>query len=208
MDGSSGPVLFLGMVAFISLSGALMPGPVFATTVAKAYQDRNAGLKITLGHAIVEIPLIVAIFLGFGAVLETDQAFMVIGLVGGAFLLYMGLGMLRTKANEAQGQDTRMGSLASGLFLTAVNPYFVVWWATVGASLIAIAAGYGLIMLPLLVVVHLACDLGWLQFVSYSVNRSKGFLTGRRYQALFYICGSILIVFALYFISSSLRVAL
>lgn len=200
--------MFLGMVAFISLSGALMPGPVFATTVAKAYQDRNAGLKITLGHAIVEIPLIVAIFLGFGAVLETDQAFMVIGLVGGAFLLYMGLGMLRTKANEAQGQDTRMGSLASGLFLTAVNPYFVVWWATVGASLIAIAAGYGLIMLPLLVVVHLACDLGWLQFVSYSVNRSKGFLTGRRYQALFYICGSILIVFALYFISSSLRVAL
>jgi threonine/homoserine/homoserine lactone efflux protein len=183
MDGMTEPLLFLAMVGIISLSGALMPGPVFATTVAKGYQDRYAGLKITAGHAVIEVPLIVAIFLGFGT-------------------------MLRAKTEDALAPGSMLSPFAAGITLTAMNPYFLLWWATVGGSLIAVATGYGAIMLALLIAVHLTCDLSWLQFVSYSVNRSRGFLTGRRYRALFMICGGILVVFAAYFISSSLQAVL
>jgi threonine/homoserine/homoserine lactone efflux protein len=134
--------------------------------------------------------------------------FAAIGLIGGSFLLYMGVSMLRTKVETGQVQGSNLNSFTAGVTLTAVNPYFLLWWATVGASLIAVAAGYGAIMLVLLTAVHLACDLGWLQFVSFSVNRSKGFFTGRRYRALFAVCGSILVIFAVYFISSSLQAVL
>jgi threonine/homoserine/homoserine lactone efflux protein len=105
----SDPLLFLAMVAFISLSGALMPGPVFATTVAKGYQDMNAGLKISAGHAMIEVPLVLAIFLGFEAVLKDEVIFSIIGLVGGAFLLYMGIGMLRTRGDGVQVQGSQLG---------------------------------------------------------------------------------------------------
>lgn len=208
MDQTGDPFLFLAMVAFISLSGALMPGPVFATAVAKGYDDRNAGLKITAGHAAIEVPLIIAIFLGFEAVLKDESVFTLIGLVGGMFLLYMGISMFRTKLEGGQVQGSKLRPFTAGLVLTAVNPYFLVWWATVGASLIGVAAGYGLIMLPIFAVVHLSCDLGWLQFVSYSVNRSRSFITGKRYKLLFAACGAILVAFALYFILSSLNVML
>jgi threonine/homoserine/homoserine lactone efflux protein len=77
-----------------------------------------------------------------------------------------------------------------------------------GASLIGAATGYGLVILPLFLIVHLACDLGWLEFVSYSVNRSRRFLTGQRYRYLFIACGALLIVFAIYFIVSSVQTIL
>ncbi len=204
MDGTSDPLLFLAIVAFISLSGVIMPGPIFATTVAKGYQDPRAGLKISAGHAVVEIPLMVAIFLGFEVVLKDPSVIAAIGIIGGAFLLYMGISMLRTKTEGELVQGSKLGPFAAGITLTAVNPYFLLWWATVGASLIGIASGYGLIMLPLFAAVHLACDLGWLQFVSFSVNRSRHFLTGRRYRILFAGCGAVLVFFALYFMTSSI----
>lgn len=204
MEGTSDPLLFLAIVAFISLSGVIMPGPIFATTVAKGYQDPRAGLKISAGHAVVEIPLIVAIFIGFEAVLKDPSVFAAIGIIGGAFLLYFGISMFRTKMEGEQVQGSKLGPFAAGIALTAVNPYFLLWWATVGASLIGIASEYGLIMLPVFVAVHLACDLGWLQFISFSVNRSRNFLTGRRYRILFAGCGTVLVFFALYFIVSSI----
>ena len=53
---------FLLSVVVISLSGVMMPGPLFAVTVAKSYKSQLAGMQIALGHALVEIPLILFIY--------------------------------------------------------------------------------------------------------------------------------------------------
>jgi threonine/homoserine/homoserine lactone efflux protein len=204
VDGPSDPLVFLVMVLIVSLSGVIMPGPLFATTVAKGYQDAKAGLKISVGHAIIELPLILAIFLGAETVLRDKLVFAAIGLVGGAFLLYTAISMFRTKLEESE-VGSKSGALVAGLTLTAVNPYFILWWATVGASLVAIAAGFGLIMIPIFAAVHLTCDFAWLGFVSFSVHRSKGFLSGERYRWLFMGCGAFLVFFALYFMVSSVQ---
>ncbi len=95
MSGIEDVLLFLGMVAFVSLSGVMAPGPMFATTIAKGYNDLRAGLKISLGHAVIEIPLIAAIFLGFDTVLKNDQVFLAIGLIGGIILLILGADQIR-----------------------------------------------------------------------------------------------------------------
>jgi threonine/homoserine/homoserine lactone efflux protein len=126
MDAPTDPLMFLALVAFISLSGVIMPGPVFATAVAKGYQDAKAGLKISAGHAVIEIPLIVAIFLGFEAVLKEQAVFATIGIVGGAFLLYMGITMFRTKMEDGQIQGSKLSPFTAGIALTAVNPYFLL----------------------------------------------------------------------------------
>ena len=49
--------LFLASVLLISLSGVLMPGPLFAVTVRKAAKSKFSGALIAVGHGIVEFPL-------------------------------------------------------------------------------------------------------------------------------------------------------
>lgn len=203
MDGPTDPFMFLAWVALISVSGVVAPGPIFATTLARGLGDSRAGLRISLGHGLIEVPLIIAIFFGLMAILQDTSVLAGIGIVGGAFLLYMGVGMFRTKATGAEDHESKYGSLTAGALLTAANPYFLLWWATVGAALISMAAGFGLWMLPLFAVVHLACDFAWLQFLSFSVHRSRGLGGGKWFRALYMVCGAMLVFFALYFIYGS-----
>jgi threonine/homoserine/homoserine lactone efflux protein len=49
--------LFLSSVVLISMSGVLMPGPLFAVTIEKASKHKTAGVLIALGHGVVEFRL-------------------------------------------------------------------------------------------------------------------------------------------------------
>ena len=205
MTPADNPVLFLAAIAFVSLSGVMAPGPIFATTVAKGYGDVRAGIKIATGHAVIEVPLIVAIFLGLDTVLRNDLVFFVIGLVGGIILLYMGYDLIRTRDTQLKEADAAgKGSFLSGIVMTAANPYFILWWATVGAALIAGAVEFGLIMLPLFIIVHLACDYAWYSLVSVAVFKTKEAWSQKWHKWLFVASGAIMLFFGIYFLASSL----
>ncbi len=193
------------MVALVSVSGVIMPGPMFAATIARGYEDERAGLKISAGHAIIEAPLIAAIFLGFGTILTGNVVFTIIGIIGGLLLLYLGVSMLRTtESSLATPKANGRGSVVTGFLMTAANPYFFLWWATIGAALVASAVSFGLIMLPLFAAIHLACDFGWSGFVSFAVYRSKGLWSTKSHRYLFMGAGAVMVFFALYFLSSAI----
>jgi threonine/homoserine/homoserine lactone efflux protein len=205
VNGNEDALLFLGMVAFVSLSGVMAPGPMFATTIAKGYNDLRAGLKISFGHAVVEIPLIAAIFLGFDTVLKNDQVFIAIGLVGGVILLIFGADQIRTRHTKLIQKDDGRSSFLSGIIMTAANPYFILWWATVGATLIAGAVKFGPIMLPIFAVVHLSCDFAWNYLLSFSIYKSKTVWNQKWHRYLFVASGGIMVFFGLYFLASSVQ---
>lgn len=199
------PLIFLASVAIISLSGVMMPGPVFAATMAQGYRDKNAGLKIALGHAMVEIPLIALIFLGLATVLSQPITFTIIGLLGGTILLWMGIDMIRSRKVIVQQTDAvRRSAFLDGIFTTITNPYWLLWWATVGAALIATATTYGIFMLPIFTIVHLSCDAVWNLFLSNTVNRTKGLWDVRWHHVLIMVAGGIIVFFGIYFLASSL----
>lgn len=204
MEGLGDPLMFLGWVVVISASGALAPGPLFATAVARGLDDGRAGLKLSIGHALVEVPLILTIFLGLMVFLQDENVLAAIGLVGGSFLLHMGISMLRPQS-ETGGGDTKHGVLVSGIMLSAVNPYFLLWWATVGAALIGLAAAFGWWMIPLFAAVHLSCDFAYLGLVSYSANKGRSLFQGKWLRGLYVACGIFLILFAAYFMYGSLE---
>ncbi len=205
MTPASDPLLFLATIAFVSLSGVMAPGPIFATTIAKGYQDGKAGLKIATGHAVVELPLMAAIFFGLDTLLKNDGVFFAIGLIGGAILLYMGYDVIRTRERQVtEGVKDGKNAFVAGIVMTAANPYFILWWATVGAALIAGAVAFGLIMLPLFAVVHLACDFAWYQGVSFAVFRSKTAWGTKWHKWLFVGSGAIMLFFGVYFLASSI----
>ncbi|MBL7073760.1 LysE family transporter [candidate division KSB1 bacterium] len=193
--------LFLFLTVVISLSGVMAPGPVFAATVAKGYGNKNAGALIALGHGIIELPLIAAIYLGLKTIFTNPAVSWGISIGGGLVLIYMGYGMikLRNVADE-RGSYLPYPSVLVGVITTATNPYFFAWWGTVGAALVSKALDLNPWVVVLFGVVHWLCDLGWGFFVSLTVFKTKH-LWGKRVQGLiFKICGLLMLGFGAWFI--------
>jgi len=203
MEVNTNLLLFLVSVIFISLSGVMMPGPVFAVTIAKGHKDKNAGAFIAFGHGIIEFPLMLLIYLGFAQFFTSNAVKMVIGLVGGTMLIFMGIQMFRArKSIAAEGKDLPYNSLTAGIITSGANPYFFLWWATIGAALILTASTFGLIGFLLFVIVHWFCDLFWYLFVSMATFKSKHLWGRRTHEIVFGACSAILVVFGLWFIGS------
>lgn len=96
-------LILLDTVAAISLSGVLVPGPVFAVTVAKEVDNKNAGAYIALGHGIVEVPIITFLYLGSAQLIRTGSVMDIVGVAGGVSRVYLGLDLWRSRRNEMKG---------------------------------------------------------------------------------------------------------
>lgn len=64
---------FLIGAVFISLTGVMAPGPVTAVTIGEGSKSPHAGAFVAIGHGIVEFPLMIAIFYGFGYLLSLSH---------------------------------------------------------------------------------------------------------------------------------------
>jgi len=193
---------FLGMAAAISLSGVMTPGPVFAAAVARGYKDQKAGLKIALGHGLVEFPLMGLIVLSLGEFFENDSVKMGIGIVGGGLLVFLGISMITARKDMAvTGKDSLPDStIMTGALTTSANPYFFLWWATVGAFLIFTAQEFGVIVIVVFAGMHWTCDLAWYSFTSFAVFRTRHLWTPLVHEMVFGLCGALMVAFGIYFI--------
>jgi threonine/homoserine/homoserine lactone efflux protein len=198
--------LFMLQVIVISLSGVLAPGPVMAATIAAGTKSKHAGVFISLGHSAIELPLLAAIIFGLGFVFEHHIAKIVIGLVGGSYLLWMGFEMFKELKNyhESQPPSNSKGPIMTGLVLSATNPYFLLWWATVGLNLAKDAAGLGYIAIILFAIVHSLCDMAWLEILSFASFKGTKLLSERNQKTVLALCAAAIIFFGFYFIAKSL----
>ena len=207
MDMTASLGLFLVSATGISLSGVMLPGPMTAATITKGYREQNAGALIAVGHAVIEIPLIALIYFGFAHYFAAPGVKMVIGLAGGLMLIFMGLMMFRAPRKSLDEAvdlpDLPYNSLLAGIIMTGTNPYFFLWWATIGVALVAGAAGFGILGLLLFGLVHWLCDLAWEQFISMSVFKTRHLWTQRVQKIVFGICALILVGFGVWFCFSA-----
>lgn len=194
--------VFFGLTVVISLSGVMTPGPVFAATIAKGFGDRTAGVKIALGHGLVEFPLMALIVLSLGYFFQDPVVRMGIGLVGGALLIFLGASMiLSSRTAAAEGREMLpYGSVVTGAITTSANPYFFFWWATVGLFLIMNAQQFGALVVVVFAVVHWSCDLAWYSLTAFTVFRTKHLWTPLVQKVVFVACGLVMVVFGAYFI--------
>ena len=195
-------ILFLIEVVVISLSGVMAPGPVTAAAIGMGTRSRYAGMLIAVGHGIVEFPLMVLIVLGLGRILKLPTAQIIIGLAGGVFLLIMAIQMLKSlrAAEEQQTKTTKSTPVLTGIILSASNPYFLLWWATVGLTLATTATGIGIWAFVVFAIVHWLCDLIWLSALSWASFKGSVLLGPRGMRIVLMICAAALFVFGLFFV--------
>jgi threonine/homoserine/homoserine lactone efflux protein len=198
-------LLFLLNVLGISLSGVLAPGPVTAAAIGMGSRHRLAGVLLALGHGIVEFPLMVLLIFGVGTFLQAPTVGRAIGLIGGGFLIFMAIQMFRGLA-KMQAQDAataRGGPLAAGIVLSAGNPYFLVWWATVGLALITTARDFGAWAFVLFALAHWSCDLVWLTILSWASFKGSTFFGPKAQRTVLAVCAAAMLGFGLYFIAKA-----
>ena len=197
--------VFLVSVMFISLSGVLLPGPLFAVTIEKAAKNRAAGVMIALGHGVVEFPLMFLIFFVLSEFEIPLYVQYTIGLVGGAALMLMGFQTFKNKnKSETKQVSSSQESLLAGIRTTAFNPGFLLWWLTVGTALVLNAKLFGLAGFSIFAGVHWSMDFIWYTAVAFLIYKSHKFWTKKVHMAILLFCVGILIGFGAYFFGSSL----
>ncbi len=198
---------------FISLSGVLSPGPLSAMSIGEgARRGFWAGPLLALGHAVTELAMVTALAIGLREYLQQPLVAGVIGVVGGLFLLWMGYdlavsgwrgGVTLEPGGTATGV-ARLGHVPAGVLLSIGNPYWLVWWATVGASYFLMFTSYGVLGLALFYLGHISLDVGWMSLLAFLSASGRGAIPEGVYRAVLMICGLFLIAMSLYFGASGL----
>jgi len=172
-------VLFLLGIGFVvGLSGALLPGPLLAFTVADSMKRGVvSGPLVIVGHAAVEVAIIFLLIFSIGNYIIAIKKY--IFLVGGIFLIFMAYQMVRSRG-EITSVSASKNSIAGGVLFSVFNPGTPIWWASAGwALLIKGLEALSYAGLLLVVVGHWLADLGYYTFVSYSVDRGRDYLLAR-----------------------------
>ena len=123
-------------------------------------------------------------------------------MAGGLFLLLMGVQLLLALWRPSVGAaaPAERHPVVIGVVLTIANPYFLIWWATVGLSLALEAMAFGVLMLVLFAIIHWLCDLVWLEILSFAGFTGSEFFGRRAQTVVSCICGIVLIGFGAKFL--------
>jgi len=93
------------------------------------------------------------------------------------------------------------GLFVIGLLFTGLNPYFILWWLTVGSNLILLALEFAALAgVVFMFLCHVWMDYVWLTSVAYFAKRGVNALGSRWYRALLGVFGAILIYFGVSFL--------
>jgi threonine/homoserine/homoserine lactone efflux protein len=192
-------------VIAISASGVLSPGPLFfANVLYGTKRGARAGLKVAYGHTVVELPLVIILAAGlFSVSAAISQYASVIGLVGGIAILGFAamqiIGVI--KRNEPKPVEGQRGPFIAGVALTALNPFFLLWWLTVGLKLVSDSAAFGFAGgIALLFGLHIWMDYAWLAATAYLASKGGSVIKSKYYPLLLLVLAAVLAYYGVYFI--------
>lgn len=196
----------------VGLSGAMMPGPMLTVTIADTPRGGlRTGPLLVLGHGVVEGLVVVGLMLGLSQVIQLAAVKGTVALLGGVVLVWMGFGMGRaawggTVSLNSGGEEAsrRSEPVRAGALLSATNPYWLLWWATIGATYVASSLELGTLGLASFFGGHILSDLAWFSLVGALVAGGKRLLTDRLYRGLILVCGAFLVGLGGYFFSGGL----
>lgn len=196
----------------VALSGAMAPGPLLTYTIVKSLRARRRGFLtgawVITGHAMLESLLVVGLLLGLAQLLHNQITVRAIGVLGGLFLLFMGVLIVRdvVKARVPDLRDAKdppmvkSHPIVGGILVSMSNPYWWVWWATVGFAFMAryqvSLRNWGLLLAFFLG--HEAGDLAWYLTVSTTVYLGRNRINAKVYSGLLLACGIFVALFGLY----------
>jgi threonine/homoserine/homoserine lactone efflux protein len=198
----------------LGLSGAMMPGPVLTATISEVTKRGFlAGPLIVLGHGVLELLLLAALLAGLDAWLSLDPVRGGLGVIGGLILAAFGLQMIRTAGRTAgdaaawqpDPREALHGPVLAGGVTTLSNPYWYLWWSTIGLSFAVESRAWGAWGLTAFYGGHILSDLAWFSLVAAAVAKGRRALAPSVYAGVIRACGVVLVLLSALFVTGGLR---
>ena len=192
------------LVIIISASGVMSPGPLFAANITYGLKEgAKSGIKIAIGHSIVELPLIILLGIGVFS-LEIFPEFRTAISIFGAITLFGFAGMqIRTilKKNNNITIKPKQGPIITGILFSALNPFFIIWWLTIGFKLISDAMMiWAFAGILIVFVLHIWMDFAWLGITAFLASKSKRIISNKNYKIMVLGLSIALIYFGITFL--------
>lgn len=213
--GFSSPAGLAAAAFVVGLSGAMSPGPYLTVTIARTLsRGRLNALLMLVGHALLEAALLAGFALGLQRVLQLPAVETGLALAGGAVIVWMAWGLGRgawtgeiardleaAEHGDVTAGSSRVEAVAAGAVISLSNPYWTLWWATIGAALALQGLAYGPVGLGAFYVGHEIADIAWYGLVISAVSRGRDLLTPRVYRAIMGILACALFYIGVRFIA-------
>jgi threonine/homoserine/homoserine lactone efflux protein len=129
--------LLLGLS--LGLGAGLAPGPLLALVIRSTLQGgMAAGVRVACSPLLTDVPIIVLALVLASSLPE--EALGALGIVGGAFVIWLGVEALRDSpapTDAAIGAASPQRDLLRGALTNALSPHPWVFWLSVGAPILA-----------------------------------------------------------------------
>ncbi len=196
---------FAVLVIVISASGVMAPGPLFAATVSYGLRGgTRAGVKMAIGHTIVELPLVILLGIGVFSLESFPEFRTVISILGAITLFVFAAIQIRTifRKKEFAVSNPKQGPLITGIVLSALNPFFIIWWLAIGFKLISDAMLiWSFAGILIVFALHIWMDYAWLGAVSFLASKSAKILSNKNYKIVMIGLSLMLIYFGITFLT-------
>lgn len=192
------------VVVLISASGVLSPGPLFAGNVFYGLKGgAKAGLKVASGHTIVELPLVILLGIGAFSMVTLPQFREVVTAIGAIGLFaFAGIqmrGVLRKNINVNFRANNK--PILAGIVLSGLNPFFIIWWLTIGLKLISDSLVFWSFWgIGIMFGFHIWMDFAWLSSTAFLSSRVSKLLSNKGFKVLYLGLTAALIYFGIIFL--------
>ena len=204
---------FIATIVILTASGALAPGPLFFATISHGTKHgAKTGLKFSIAHTVVEFSLIMLFALGLLTIASEPSVKIIIGIIGGIVLIVFGsIQIYKTIISKPEDLKKHKSSYRHlffiGIAFTGLNPYFILWWLTVGAQLIIIALQFAALLgVIFMFICHVWMDYIWLTSVAYLSKKGTNVMGLRWYKPMMVLFSIVLIYFGINFIIGAIEI--
>ena len=195
---------FALIVIIISASGVMSPGPLFAANITHGLKNgTKAGIKIAIGHSLVEFPLVILLGIGILSMEVFPEFRTIISILGAITLFVFAFLQIKTILNKNKKISTKLkqGPIITGILLSGLNPFFIIWWLTIGLKLISDAmAIWAFAGILIVFVLHIWMDFVWLGATAFLISKSKKIISNTNYKIIVLVLSAILIYFGITFL--------
>lgn len=210
------PVVF-GVALATGFSGAVVPGSLLAVVVTESVRvGWVAGPLLMVGHGALELVAVALLVTGLIAFARSARVRGGIGLVGGAVLLCLGWLTVQVPG-EVAAAALRAGAPASGAahhwahlallgaVMSMANPYWWLWWATIGVAHVGWAAQRGPVGGGTYFVGHVLADVVWYCAVAATLSAGRSLFSAGALRAIYVMCGGFLLALGAMFLVAGVR---
>ncbi len=210
------PVIF-GVALATGFSGAVVPGSLLAVVVRESVRAGwAAGPVMMIGHGLLELIAVILLITGLIAFARAPRVRGTIGIAGGLVLLYLsyqtllisgetGAAALRS-AGATQGTGGGWGRLVwLGALMSVANPYWWLWWATIGTAHAGWAVQRGKLGGGVYFSGHILSDVAWYSAVSVALGAGRSLLSPSILRGIYVVCAVFLVAIGTVFLAAGVR---